>query len=325
VYPTVAEKDPRDLWLYDVASDKVRRLTTDGDQELESHPLFGGPDRVLFRVSRGGPERVDEIDLTTGKRRVLLREAGGVLGFGLSPDRSALAFIATGHKEPDGDLHQVLHVYCLADGTRHEIRVLPRLLETEYGEFDEGRVDWKSDGSMMLVTSTFTRSPDTVFVLRPDGTEALPPVDGTLARWSRDETKIYFRGRGYDRDRPGRWFSLDLKSGETMPLRLTPGTARPSISPDGRLLAHDDAKAQATVFVHDLSSGRERKIGSPLMGALWLSPTSLAVSEVRPCQEGECVLADWGAEGSVWRVGIGGGPRTALRLGSTVDADVLYR
>ena len=54
-----------DLWLYDLATESVRRLTSDGRSQYETQPRFRGRTTVTF-IENGKTNGVFDLDLRTG-------------------------------------------------------------------------------------------------------------------------------------------------------------------------------------------------------------------------------------------------------------------
>lgn len=312
-----------DLWLYDVGANTVRRLTSDAGSTLEFDPRFRQPDTVTFIADpqRSGATIVD-LDLSTGKRTQIVRDASPIISFSWKPGGTALAYLTDPGR---------LVIFRLADRKTLTVPLPPP--QEGYGrgggDDDEVSVWWSPGADAILVVNTARCCPaddpgSTIYVVRLDGSLIVPAQRGTFARWSANGRTVFFRGL-YEETAP--WVALDVATGSLRTLPTVSGAMHPAVSPDGRYLAYDDGRPTPSVYVFDIAAGTERTIG-PGLGPLWLESELLAVTEARPCRDDE-VCGDhagprWRGTGHVSAVSLPDGSGRALSLTSTIDADVLY-
>ncbi len=328
-----------DIWLYEAATGERRPLTRDGETRSEYLPRFHGPDRVTFVVNEGWPDNdfrpgvgspasvIREVDLRTGRMADLASIEGGVGAHDWSPDGMTLALLGAS-----------------GDGTTTELRFLPedgdevvRSLAPVLGRggfinYDESRVEWAPDGRHLLVLETAldTSQDETLYVLRPDGTDAIAPRAGTWARWSADAHTIYCLCALHPGDESWAWQAIDTGNGVGRPLLLEQAM-RPSLSPDGRFLAFDDGEDTPAVHVLELSPGsRPRRVTTGAIAPLWLDSGHLAVTDTEPCPDDAdtCMAGGHGSmflsAGTASAVNVASGQRTPIAAPSTDNADVAY-
>ncbi len=291
--------DRGDLWVYRVESDSVKRLTFDGYESWEWPVSFRDAGRVTYTVANAGEltETIEDLDLSSGQRTTLTGFQGFVGGLDWSPDGSTLAFVGSLTDKPS----VAVYLYTPADGKTRRIRDLLACGDAcgrGGTDFDQQKVAWAPDGSALLVTdTTLDNHPGiTMYLLDPSGKDIVAPRSGTQGIWSPDSMTIYYvrwsLGSG-----PRAAYALEVAKDRRRELPLT-GFLRLAVSPDGKLLAYDDGKAKANLYLYDLGAGVERKVSSSTAGPLWLTSSRLATTYVRPCEDEEC------GEAPLW-VGVG--------------------
>ncbi len=166
-------------------------------------------------------------------------------------------------------------------------------------------------------------------MLNADGTDAAAPRLGTWARWSADGRTIYCLCAPPASASDGCvWQAIDVLTGVSTPLPIG-AAARPSISPDGRLLAFDDGKDTPSVHVLDLQEPGTppRLLARSAIAPLWLGPSRLAVTDTRPCphSKDDCEAGGHGSmfhpAGTASAVDVTTGRRSPLPPLSTDGAD----
>jgi hypothetical protein len=314
-----------DLWLFDRASGAVRRLTANGDERIERRPRFATPATVTFLADG------DLYELGLGGGRAVKLLDGPILAYTLGPGRATLAYLG----QPGGVGRHRLFLYDRRTRGRTPLRRLPgprprRGDGSGPALDDEIELAWSPEGGKLLVVDTALAPGPTVYVLRRDG-RVLARRTGTHAGWA-GSSAIYYRSR-----RGPRWSLLTLRGGATRTLAVRRGRMHPVRSPDGRLLALDDGRAwragtprrgcTCTVHVYDFAAGVERALHRGAVAPLWLSPSALAATRVRPCRGSECGIDApmWVSRGTSVRIGVDDGRTTSIRLASTLDANVLRR
>ncbi|MGH9040582.1 MAG: hypothetical protein ACRDZ3_10155 [Acidimicrobiia bacterium] len=327
-----------DIWVHDVAGGERRRLTHDGEAPFEYLPRFHGRDRVTFVVREGDRANlfrpglgsvasvVREIDLTTGRTTDLARFAGGVAAQAWSPDGSTLALLSSDGEGRGTELRFV---------TRHGdevVRTLPAVWgRGTFDGYDETRVEWAGDGRHLLVLETgFDTSQDeTLYVLRADGSDALPPRGGTWARWGADSRTLYCEcagpaGEGWF------WQALDIDTGVETPL-LIDRAMRPSLSPDGQAMVFDDGEDTPAVHVLELGTGgRSRRLVEAAVAPRWIDAGHVVVTDTRPCPDlpDECMAGGHGsmfdAAGTTSVVDVATGERRPIDPFPTEGADIAW-
>ncbi|MGH8973967.1 MAG: TolB family protein, partial [Acidimicrobiia bacterium] len=272
-----------DIWLYQSAGGERRPLTADGETRADSLPRFRGADRVTFVTDQPSARVLREADLSTGRTRDLAT-LRGASALDWSPDGVTLAVYASGDDRP-GELRFI---------TEQGQTVMRRFSDAwgrgGFVNSDELRVEWAADGRHLLVLDTGldTSQEETLYVLKADGTDALPPRAGTWARWSADGRSVYCVCAVHPGDHEWQWQAIEVGTGLRTPL-LVQRAMRPSVSPDGRYLAFDDGKDTPSVHVLDLvtPAGQPRRLTGAAMAPVWLDAGHLAVTDTRPCPEGE--------------------------------------
>lgn len=327
-----------DLFLYDVASDSTRRLTNGGWDHPAGRPRFRDANTVTFGTEEyiEGPTpdsggtytaRIVDLDLRTGVQREVLRSGESFAAWTWSPARDLLATLTYGN-EADGPSVHLLEV---DTGEDRVLRTLDIAAEGRCGDdSDDIALRFSPDGSAIVVTQTAGQEDDpTMWVVGLDGLDRAAPRRATHPVWSPDSRRLYYR----DYDGEAGWMSLDVAAGATTPVQASPATHRPALSPDGRLLALDDggwshggesmegsAHAPAALL-YDLESGTETRLGDGRVGPLWLSPTTVALTDSSMCED---CMGMWEPAGTVTAVDVRTGESRRIALGSTLDADTWF-
>ncbi|HKY76880.1 MAG TPA: hypothetical protein VJS45_12110 [Acidimicrobiia bacterium] len=285
-----------DVWLYDGETGRRRRLTTDGVARHDFKPRFRSGGMVTYLSSPqefGSDPAMFEVDLATGKSEMVRLLPGYIRAYDWNPDGNVLAY----YSAPAGDGATELHI--TGNGLPRLRRFTPILGRGGFVNYDEIRVEWSPDGRRLLVQDTAldTSQDATLYILDADGRDALTPQLGTWARWSSDGRTIYCRCATTLTADDWLWKAVDVTSGVGTPLPI-PSAARPSISPDGRLLAYDDGEDTPSVHVLDLRKpGTPRFLTRAAIAPIWLSPSRLAFTNTRPCPrtEDDCLAGGHGS------------------------------
>ncbi|HEV3364331.1 MAG TPA: hypothetical protein VG795_09360 [Acidimicrobiia bacterium] len=286
-----------DVWLYEVETGQRRRLTTDGVARHDFKPRFRDGSRVTYLTSTDefGPDpTLVEFDLANGKRHALRRLPGHIRAYDWSPDGQALAYY--GAPSDDG----VTELHITGNGPEHLRRFVPVLGRGGFINYDETRLEWSPDGRRLLLQDTAldTSQDETLYILNADGSNAAAPRLGTWARWSADGRTVYCLCTTTPVPADCRWQAIDVTSG-TGKLLAIPAGARPSLSPDGRLLAFDDGEDTPSIHVLDLSTAGSapRFVTRGGIAPVWLAPSRVAFTDTRPCphSEDDCMAGGHGS------------------------------
>ena len=328
----VAWAEAGDVWLYQPSMEEPRRLTGDGDAWYDHQPRFHGPDRVTFLAhaeaadpSTPGTTMLREVDLTTGRVRDLRRLGGGSFAFDWSPDGWSLALYSRGGDGTPGELRFT------TDGRPAATRSFgPVWGRGGFVNYDELRVEWAPDGKHLIVIDTGldTSQDETLYVLNPDGSDAMAPRGGTWARWGVDGRTVYCSCAAHPGDQEWSWQAVDIRTGTGAPLIVKRGM-RPSVSPDGSFLAFDDGEDTPSVHVLDLRTpgSLPRRVVGAAMAPRWLGPDRLVVTDTRSCPD-DPETCEAGGHGSMFHpagtvavLDVASGERRQVVAGSTEDAD----
>ena len=276
-----------DIWIYDTESDKRRALTTDGAARYDFKPHFRNQSRVTYLTSGEafGPDpALVEIDLISGQRRTLQHLPGFIRAYDWNPDGIRLAYYNVLSYDAKTELH------ITGAGPSHLRRFAAIKGRGGFINYDETRIEWASDGRRLLLSDTAldTSQDETLYILDVDGSDAAAPRVGSWARWSADGRAVYCHCATTPAQNDWRWQAIDVAGGLSRPL-LIPAAARPSLSPDGRLLAFDDGADTPSIFVIDLAGtgAQPRFLARAAIAPLWLDPSRLAVTDTRPCPDSE--------------------------------------
>lgn len=317
--------DSNDLWIYDMKTDKSRRLVRGGKNAVHGAD-FSGPETISYGLGDYDESRVMEMDLRTGKSRVLLE--GDFTPGAWDPTGSALSLTRSQSREVGvSSVALTAVLYCRATDKVHRLRALGdaalrAMVEDEYVK----AASWSPDGRMLLVQEVLYSDEGltgvTMFVVRPDGSDVSPPGEGTFATWSPDGSRIYCRSTYRDSyklatpelDARRVWYSFDPATGSRQTLPVRHDAMRPSVSPDGTRLAYDTSGKHPAAYVFDLAAGTERKVADDVVDAMWASNDELVLTKTRPCNVDDCWETPWAAIGPVFRIGLTTGTRKSLSL-----------
>lgn len=276
-----------DIWLYEDETGERRTLTGNGPARRDFLPRFRDSDRITYLSSddRDTDPTLMELSLRTGHTTMSTPLRGAVRSYDWSPDGETLAYYGAAAE----DEATALHVVGSGGSLMRSFR--PILGRGRFVNWDETRVEWSPDGRHLLVLDTAldaavgTSPVRTLHVLNPDGTDAIPPRDGTWARWSSDGRTVYcFCVLPVATSEGCAWQAIDVATGAISLLPVA-AAARPSVSPDGRMLAFDDGEDTPSVHVVDLddAGARPRFLARAAIAPVWLSATRLAVTDTKPC------------------------------------------
>jgi Tol biopolymer transport system component len=320
-----------DIWLYDAKTDKRRALTTDGTGHHDFKPRFRDGSRVTYLTSHEefGPDpTLVEFDLASGQRRMLQQLPGYIRAYDWNPDGVRLAYYNVLSDDGKTELH------ITGAGPAHLRRFAAIEGRGGFINWDETRIEWSPNGERLLLVDTALDTAvgpsfeKTLYVLNADGTDAIAPGVGTWARWAADGRTIYCLCASLPSREDCQWQAIDLANGVRTPL-LIPSGSRPSLAPDGRLLAYDDGEDTPSVYVLDphKPGSRPRFLARSAIAPVWLSPTRLAFTNTRPCPRSEldCIAGGHGSmfesAGTASAVDLTTGRRSALPPISTDGAD----
>jgi len=326
------QPDQRDLWLYDVAMDRATQLTFDGDERFERDPAFLG-DEVLYVASDSESSRssIEAISVAGAAPREIVREEGSILGFGVSPDGSTIAYLSFKY---EGSTAHRLKLVDASGGRPSAVRTIGHVIGRGAGSDDEASVAWAPDGASILVTDTHVSVDRTLglFLLEPTGQDVAEPWAGTHARWSPDGRTIYYRGHVETGD--DSWFALDVESRRTQAIGVRPGANNAVVSPDGSSIAYDTSsfgdhlrvrpRVPQAVYRYDLPSGPETLVAENAIAPLWISGGEILVTDVTVPGPRANTLNSWEFAGTVTKVGEDG-TWSAVAIASTSDAAALLR
>ncbi|MGH2794014.1 MAG: hypothetical protein ACRDKG_06885 [Actinomycetota bacterium] len=310
-----------DLWLYHAGDDAVRRLTTDGDEAFEQQPRFHPKTSAVsyfVNDADGTGGAIFDLDVSS-KAATELVSTRPVRAIGWSPTGDALAYVAG----IDDDEGATVYLFDPATKVSKEIRSLPTCRGCGRGiaDLDERRVGWSPDGKSILIVDTTldNDSLTSMFVLDREGKDVVPPRSGTQARWAPDSRTIYYEQLGASGLPKMKALAVATNRQTDIPIQ---GGVRPAVSPDGRYLAYDDGKAEASLMLFELATGAKRRLARSVVGPIWLAAGEIAATEERPCRGDECGAAPpWFSVGKTVSIELDGS-RRGLSLPSTVDADV---
>jgi hypothetical protein len=316
-----------DIYLYEVASDRVTRLTSDGDRVSETVPRFRGQ-LVTFIVDRTD---LVQLDPATGRRRRLLRVSRNLIYYSWSPDRTEVAYL----ESLTSGTHR-LRVYNARTRATTTLRILGTPEGRGTGDLDAVTIDWNKTGDRILVCDSYLDPNRTVWLVRrTDGKDVIRPVrNATNAIWSADERFLFLMDlspakAGVD----PLWQRLEIATEKRRRLALEPGSFHAIRSPDGSHLAataHDPETNAHAIWVLDLRTGKDIRVAKGYRDAVWLDNETLALTRVVACTAGtSCEYYGYRATGTR-RVTLTR-TVTSLRLGSTIwdglgkrNADVAY-
>lgn len=328
-----AYAQPADIFIYDVTTDTVRRLTSDGNKTFERLPRFRTEGVVSYVVSTESGGSLMQISTDAGAKPSLIFRPKNMSidAYDWSPDRSVIAYLTTNARSGGGSS---VSTYRVADGTTAVLKRLPDVAGREFGDDDAITVAWSPDGSKILVLHTAletgTKEAPSMYVLNTDGSDAATPAFGTHGIWTRDSAAVIYRDLGGSH----RWLRLSVSDGRQTQLAISGSAVRPALSLDGKTLAYDIRLADSpegvplAIGIFDIGAGTERRLISGFGSPVWLSTTALAASKIRACKTGSDECGDgppWTIDGNAQRIAVSDGSTQELKLGNTIDSDVLYR
>jgi hypothetical protein len=308
-----------DIWFQGSALAKPSRLTTDGREHPYTDPSFLGVSTIAF--IRDG----DLVRMPVGTRRVETVARGPVLAYAWNQQRNRLAVVV----QPNGVGDHLLYLYRPPSRARTLIRrfaisTARRGDGNTAGPDAERSLAWSPTGSLLIVDTDIASRERPIHVLDLRGRDLIKPLVGTHGRWFRDS--VIYRSLTLTR-----WKLTNVNDGTTSTLPIHHGRMHPALSPDGLLLAFDNGQAwipgrtrhgcTCSIFVYDFQRQFERRVRAGVVAPLWLSPRTLAATEVRACSGGDCGVdvPMWVPAGSGLLVGLNGSSTKARGL-STLDA-----
>ncbi|MFY9585829.1 MAG: hypothetical protein WAT66_00080 [Actinomycetota bacterium] len=303
-----------DIYLYEVATDRVTRLTFDGERVSETVPRFRG-ELITFIADR---RDLVQLDPETHARRRLLQAAAHLVTYAWSPDRNEVVYLET----LSSGAHR-LRVFNAKTRATATLKNLGTPDGRGTTDFDAVTIDWNRAGDRILLSDSYLDGGRTIrLIRRPDGADIITPIrQATNAIWSADETSIFLLDLAPAvNDGDPVWRRLDVATQTMRRLGLRAGSFHALLSPDGTRLAattYDrDTQAQA-VWVLDLRTGKQTRVVRGYRDALWLDNDRLALTRVIPCTAGTtCEYYGYRATGTR-RVALDGSV-SRLRLGSTM-------
>ncbi|MCI0344984.1 MAG: hypothetical protein L0221_05985 [Chloroflexi bacterium] len=193
--------------------------------------------------------------------------------------RRAAAFLATPGREPE--LVADLGIWNGSGG---------------YDRSEENSITWSSDGRLLLVASAHSGVRPAIRILDRSGRLVAKRRLGSLPQWM-PSRRVLFR----DHSAPGNWHVLDVTTDSVSEIAMTPATERPSVSPDGRYVAHNDLAGKPTIYLFDMETGEERILLRGYAAPLWLRPGVLSVMKTQACDPREvedCPVPPWEPAGT---------------------------
>jgi WD40 repeat protein len=290
---TLLYLDEDGLWFYSLGSSSPRKIAEKND--TSTFALESASEATFFDANA-----LRVFDAAQGKTHTMLAVSRGqVLDW--SPNHAQLAYMTVSDDENGSSV--AAYLYTPGDPP-HPLWTSRKWAGRGGSQLDEISIAWSPDGETLLIVVTPLDTAldgdrivtaDTIYVLRTDGSQALTPRLGTMARWSPDGRSIYYRRHGAS----GTWRVLTVASGEEKPLGLPSEAYRPRVSPDGKKIAFDDGKAHPSVFVFDIASATTQLMGKDYVSPIWLSATSLAAGKTTLC--GLCEGPQWKPAGGTTR------------------------
>lgn len=285
--------------MYRVTSDSTSLLRQGSSSDGGLRPRFRDEQRISFVQARGRPDLIHpagqdsifEFDLAEQQATEILKLPADVRGYAWSPDGNQLAYQVSIFVEAEGTTLRRSALCLLSSSMKPRvIRTFGDYLGTHASQNDEQIVSWSADGRAILVLDTY-QSPS-LYVLDLSGRDLLAPWEGRFGRWFPGDSSVLYREVD-EAGRPGRWFTVDVASGERRALPMPAGTFRPAISPSGESIAFDDGDVDApTVFAYDVLKRSTRRLVRGYGAPIWLSPSLVAAVKAGPCPSGtEC--GDW--------------------------------
>jgi hypothetical protein len=327
-----ATPEQEDIWVYDIAADRQRRLTTSGAKETEALPRFRSGEEFSFVVRRVGGtpsnpqirESIHLMNIATGVRREIATfEGQEIIECRWSGDGKSLALVL--RNVASGESHS-LHVLDLGSGKVRVVAVLGPISGRGAGLDDEVSLTWSRDDSALLVVDTFLQSKESILLVDVGSGKATLAISGTNASLSPNERYLYFRELESEPGNPARWFEMEIATRSRSLLDATPGSHRAALSRDGRYLVHvyGENPPEMLLYLYDLRTRTEKLIGRGFLDPAWLTPDTLIATSIKSCTTIGCDGPRM-ATGTA-RVSISGRSKLA-NLDSTLqpNTDVSYR
>lgn len=318
------------VFLYDIAADTARRVAVAEPSLSGLRPEFRDAHTVTLLELREQPDSnhtfgqdsLVEVDLESGRSTEVLRLPTSMLGYEWDPSGALLAFQV--RVEAAGELRPV--VLCLFDsrsGLTSGLRTLSEPILSGTDQRQEASVSWSPLGNRIVVVDTLERL--SIVVTDLAGQDVVAPRSGTFARWLTDDTLLYSQTSGQDPSSSA-WFSIEAGAGTVTALDLPAEMHRPTLSPDGQLLAFDDGNgARPAISVLDLTTGAISELGVGLVGPIWLQARLVAGSVTGACKETEACQRPWTLVGGTMAIDLTATDATrVLSLPTTLNRSVRY-
>ena len=330
------------LWLYDISANRVRRIKSGIASGDRAAPQFLDAQHVSFVERREDAElppfdrdSLHLIDLGTGDTQELLRVNAAILSYRWSLDRSQLVYEVASSELRMNEVGQrvsfsvnYLCAYDVAGRRTKDIRRLEYVVGRGGDESDERRITWSPSGESILLVDTHQPTMH-VAVVDGRGQDLVPPRQGTFARWLDEQTIMYREANRLNADgklRKGRWFTLNVVTAERKAFGFPNGASRPEISPDGRLIAFDDADPEdPSTYIYERATGDSRLLVRGYGAPIWLSDQVVAVTAGGPCPPRNECNNFWTPLGRSIGVDVRKGSREQLAMpttGGPYSADV---
>ncbi|MGH2784665.1 MAG: TolB family protein [Actinomycetota bacterium] len=312
----------RSLGLYSTSPERSVRVLDTKVGRIDDIQ-FRSQDHVTFELVGGRAGfAFCELNLGSGRTRELFRDVQ-LHTYDWSPDGTTLAYIGF----TEGRIARaVVYIWSEGQSPRKIADLGPWHGNGHLDEHREDQVAWSRDGERLLVGTGFAGGRPAVRVMDRTGRLVRPMVFGTLSRWLEDS--VIYRDFDSSSDSRESWHVMDENG--VGDLSIEPGTVRPAVSPDGRYVVVDDAGGNARLIVYDAETGTQSVLARGYITAVWLSPGSLSVVKVEPCETAPhpdpCAGSPaWRPIGSTrFTIDIDSGRVSSSRLPSSRDFDVLY-
>lgn len=237
----------KELYVSNLDGSDLRQMTR--NQTINLSPSWAPDARsLLFTSYKDGRPKLYEIDVVTGRERLVPTGPGMVMGASYSPDGREIAVTRSGVK---GDSEILL--------VSPEGRIESRLTESQTINVSPS---FSPNGSQLAFCSGRTGSPQ-IYVVGTGGGQArrltFKGSYNTQPVWSPKGDKIAYTGRV-----DGRFqiFVVDANGGEPMQITSSRGdNTDPTWSPDGRYLIFSSTRAgKAQLYFSDARGIRQRQL-----------------------------------------------------------------
>ena len=311
------------IWLYGVEADTNTKFA-EGEGLAQAKFLDSGT--VSFVQSSGASGTLRAVDLKTREVRDIFTVGSGINAYAWSPDRTTVAYVTT---DPRAFPH--LHFRSVVgDAPVQTVATLARAHGREFVTSDQIRLQYSPDGSHLLMVYTpadILRDekvpPDRsqLQVRGADGSLAFGAdmaTDPTMAAWSADGTKVYFRAGGSVR-------SWTVGKRSSLAVRGVRPWFNPWTAPSGDHIAFDTGASTVGVRVQRfILDGAKVQSISPtgFFHPVVADEKTVWAQRVQKC-EPDCLNSVVpGPE--VVAFDLEAGTQTKLALTTLVDVDVLY-